>query len=75
MTVQIESLPREIVAALASAIGNAPAVLHEPSFQGNEWQYLKECLDSTFVSSVGAIRPGLLRSFSCSSALTRSTVE
>jgi aminotransferase in exopolysaccharide biosynthesis len=53
MTVQIESLTREIVAALASAIGNAPAVLHEPSFQGNEWQYLKECLDSTFVSSVG----------------------
>jgi perosamine synthetase len=27
--------------------------LHEPSFTGNEWQYLKECLDSTFVSSVG----------------------
>ena len=27
--------------------------LHEPSFRGNEWQYLKECLDSTFVSSVG----------------------
>ena len=50
---QIESISREIVAALASAIGNAPAVLHEPSFQGNEWQYLKECLDSTFVSSVG----------------------
>lgn len=28
-------------------------VLHEPSFCGNEWKYLKECLDSTFVSSVG----------------------
>lgn len=28
-------------------------VLHEPSFVGNEWLYLKECLDSTFVSSVG----------------------
>ena len=27
--------------------------LHEPSFAGNEWLYLKECLDSTFVSSVG----------------------
>jgi aminotransferase in exopolysaccharide biosynthesis len=27
--------------------------LHEPSFSGKEWQYLKECLDSTFVSSVG----------------------
>lgn len=28
--------------------------LHEPRFAGNEWAYLKECLDSTFVSSVGA---------------------
>jgi len=27
--------------------------LHEPSFQGNEWKYVKECIDSTFVSSVG----------------------
>lgn len=29
------------------------AVLHEPVFAGNEWAYVKECLDSTFVSSVG----------------------
>ena len=28
-------------------------MLHEPVFSGNEWCYLKECLDSTFVSSVG----------------------
>jgi aminotransferase in exopolysaccharide biosynthesis len=28
-------------------------VLHAPQFGGNEWAYLKECLDSTFVSSVG----------------------
>lgn len=27
--------------------------LHEPSFNGNEWKYVKECLDSNFVSSVG----------------------
>lgn len=27
--------------------------LHEPVFGGNEERYLKECLDSTFVSSVG----------------------
>ncbi len=30
-----------------------PVALHEPYFGGNEWQYLKDCLDSTFVSSVG----------------------
>jgi len=27
--------------------------LHEPRFLGNEKQYLEECIDSTFVSSVG----------------------
>ncbi len=27
--------------------------LHEPVFNGNEKKYLKECIDSTFVSSVG----------------------
>lgn len=27
--------------------------LHEPSFQGNEWSYVKECLDTGWVSSVG----------------------
>jgi len=27
--------------------------LHEPTFSGNEWKYLKECLDTGWVSSVG----------------------
>ena len=27
--------------------------LHEPTFEGNEKKYLKECIDTTFVSSVG----------------------
>ncbi|UED75570.1 LegC family aminotransferase [Brevibacillus sp. DP1.3A] len=27
--------------------------LHEPSFQGNEWLYVKECIDTGWVSSVG----------------------
>jgi len=27
--------------------------LHEPEFAGNEWQYVKECLDTGWVSSVG----------------------
>ncbi len=43
----------QVVAAIRSVIGSGSAVLHEPSFNGNEWLYLKECLDSTFVSSVG----------------------
>lgn len=46
-------LSNDVVTALRSALGVEPAALHEPSFSGNEWIYLKECLDSTFVSSVG----------------------
>lgn len=46
-------LADSIIAALRNALGVPSAVLHEPNFSGNEWQYLKECLDSTYVSSVG----------------------
>ena len=47
------SIPNQVVAAIKEVIGEEPAQLHEPSFEGNEWSYLKECLDSTYVSSVG----------------------
>jgi perosamine synthetase len=46
-------LAEQVVSAIRAVVGAGPAVLHEPSFSGNEWLYLKECLDSTFVSSVG----------------------
>lgn len=50
-----KSLPiaEQVVTALRAVIGEGSAALHEPSFGGNEWQYLKECLDSSFVSSIG----------------------
>ena len=47
------SLPDQIVSALCSVVGEGPVGLHEPNFSGNEWPYVKECLDSNFVSSVG----------------------
>lgn len=47
------TLAAQIVAAIRSVVGTGRVALHEPSFSGNEWIYLKECLDSTFVSSVG----------------------
>jgi len=47
------NLPQDIVHAIRSVVGDGPLALHEPRFRGNEWIYLKECLDSTFVSSVG----------------------
>lgn len=34
-------------------LDNVPLVLHEPFFNGNEWKYIKECLDTGWVSSVG----------------------
>jgi perosamine synthetase len=43
----------QVVAAIRSVVGSGPVMLHEPRFAGNEWSYVKECLDSTFVSSVG----------------------
>lgn len=45
----------EIVNGIRRSIKPQEAVvaLHEPYFAGNEWQYLKDCLDSGWVSSVG----------------------
>lgn len=44
--------PETVVEALASVL-SGPAALHEPTFAGNEWDYVKECLDTGWVSSVG----------------------
>jgi perosamine synthetase len=46
-------LTLSIANAIKEVIGNGPIGLHEPFFAGNESKYLQECLDSTFVSSVG----------------------
>ena len=49
------SLPRQFLACLHQVLGGAgkPTSLHEPEFAGNEWQYVKECIDTGWVSSVG----------------------
>lgn len=31
-----------------------PVALHEPTLRGKEWEYVKECLDSGWVSTVGS---------------------
>jgi perosamine synthetase len=46
-------LPEQVVQAIHTAVGPSPLPLHAPYFVGNEWAYLKECLDTTYVSSVG----------------------
>jgi perosamine synthetase len=44
-----------IIKAIKSVIPDhkGPVALHEPCLGGNEWVYLKDCLDSTWVSYVG----------------------
>jgi perosamine synthetase len=46
----------EILNTLKNVIGQTDKFvsLHEPSFAGNEWVYVKECLDTGWVSSVGS---------------------
>jgi perosamine synthetase len=51
-------LPHTIVETLRSVIHGHQADgqfigLHIPTFRGNEWAYLKECIDTGWVSSVG----------------------
>lgn len=49
-----QDLCTNIVGAIEAALPTArPLALHEPEFSGNEWLYVKECLDSGWVSSVG----------------------
>lgn len=43
-----------LIAMVRGIYGAGPIPLHRPVFEGNERQYLVDCVDSNFVSSVGA---------------------
>ena len=43
-----------IVSALRDTLGEGNFSLHEPRFAGNEQRYVEDCIESTYVSSVGA---------------------
>lgn len=45
----------EIVSRIKTVLDHTSdfVALHEPHFQGQEWNYVKECLDTGWVSSVG----------------------
>lgn len=47
------NLDGAVLAAVRRATGAEKAALHEPEFAGREWEYVKECLDTGWVSSVG----------------------
>ena len=51
---KIESIANAIVDFARSRYEQESIPLHRPVFEGNERQYLVECIDSNFVSSVGA---------------------
>jgi perosamine synthetase len=53
-TAQVLDTPA-VLAAVRTVIPAASTnvALHEPEFRGNEWAYVKECLDSGWVSSAG----------------------
>ena len=47
-------MDKEIISLIRSEFGSQDFIpLHMPTFIGNEKKYLNECIDSTFVSSVG----------------------
>lgn len=50
-----DSLARQIenIIRRASGIEHGPIVLHEPFFNGNERQYVVDCIDTNWVSTVG----------------------
>ena len=48
---------RILIDTLNSILGEeptSPVGLHEPRFDGNEWGYVKDCIDTGWVSSVGS---------------------
>ena len=51
-----ERLDERVLAAVQTALTGVdlPAPLHAPEFRGREWTYVKDCLDTGWVSSVGA---------------------
>lgn len=51
MSLQPSDILNAIIGVLPESGSCIP--LHEPQFGGNEWRYLKECLDTGWVSSAG----------------------
>jgi perosamine synthetase len=45
-------LAKTILSVLGNAISSGVS-LHEPEFAGNEWKYVKDCLDTGWVSTAG----------------------
>jgi perosamine synthetase len=55
-TTNCHSLAEKVLLAVRSVLGPSDIMvpLHEPDFSGNEWTYVKQCIDTGWVSSVGS---------------------
>lgn len=55
MAANTSPLSENFLSGLRQVLGeaNGSLSLHEPEFNGNEWSYVKECIDTGWVSSVG----------------------
>lgn len=53
MTAEFEQKIDTLIATIRGIYGDEFIPLHRPVFEGNERQYLIDCIDSNFVSSVG----------------------
>ena len=54
-----------------SATASLP--LNSPTFRGNEWKYIKECLDTAWVSSVGPFVTRFEREFAAFTGARHAT--
>ena len=50
------AVPEAVVETLEACLGEAdrPIPLHKPTFEGNEGEYVQECIDTEWVSSAGS---------------------
>lgn len=55
MTYSIDVVARNTVHLARELYGESTVPLHRPVFEGNEKQYLLDCIDSNFVSSAGTL--------------------
>ncbi len=71
---KLDALIEDLKQRVRHCIGRETAALHEPVFEGSEGKYLQECLDSTFVSSVGKFVDELERKLEAYTGAPRAVV-
>lgn len=50
---EVKTITKNVIEAIRKVAGEKKLSLHEPIFLGKEYEYLKNCLDTTYVSTIG----------------------